>query len=107
MPNKRIMVVEDEKIVAEDIRTCIEEIGYSVCAMAASGNEAIEISIYKKQAELPKAELEVQNRQLQKAESLGRMAGCHPEWPQAFLGKPFNLKQLGEAISQALVDNKR
>ena len=151
MPNNRIMVVEDEKIVAEDIRTSIEEMGYPVCAMAASGSEAIEkanltrpdlilmdivlkgdmdgveaatkikelynipvvyltafgedgvlqrakvaepygyitkpfsdrdlqiaieISIYKKQAEVEKAELEAQNRQLQKAESLGRMAGA-------------------------------
>jgi len=151
MPNKRIMVVEDEKIVAEDIRASVEEMGYFVCAMASSGREAIEkanltrpdlilmdivlqgdmdgveaatqinelykipvvyltafgeddvlqrakvaepygyiikpfndrdlqiaieISIYKKQAEAEKAALEAQARQLQKAESLGRMAGA-------------------------------
>ena len=37
---------------------------------------AIEISIYKSQAEVEKAVLEAQNRQLQKAESLGRMASA-------------------------------
>ncbi len=37
---------------------------------------AIEISIYKKQAEAEKAKLDAQDRQLQKAESLARMAGA-------------------------------
>lgn len=31
------------------------------------------------------------------------MSGKHPEWPQAFLAKPYTGKQLGEAISQALI----
>jgi len=30
------------------------------------------------------------------------MAGEHAEWPQVFLGKPYNLKGLSDAISQAL-----
>jgi len=151
MPNHKVMIVEDEEIVAADIQTSIEKIGYSACATASSGREAIEkagstkpdlilmdivlkgtmdgietaaqikelykipvvyltafgedgtlqrakvaepygyitkpfrdrdlqiaieISIYKKQAEVEKAVLEAQNRQLQKAESLGRMAGA-------------------------------
>ncbi len=151
MPNHKIMIVEDEKIVAADIRASVEKMGYSVCATASSGKEAIdkagltkpdlilmdimlkgtmdgieaatqinelykipvvyltafaeegvlqrammaepygyimkpfrdrdlqiaiEISIYKNQAEVEKAVLEAQNRQLQKAESLGRMAGA-------------------------------
>ena len=151
MPNHKIMIVEDEKIVAADIRASVEKMGYSVCATASSGKEAIdkagltkpdlilmdimlkgtmdgieaatqinelykipvvyltafaeegvlqrammaepygyimkpfrdrdlqiaiEISIYKNQAEVEKAVLEAQNRQLQKAESLGRMASA-------------------------------
>ena len=31
------------------------------------------------------------------------MAGDHPEWPQVFLGKPYKLKELSDAISQALI----
>jgi CheY-like chemotaxis protein len=31
------------------------------------------------------------------------MAGDHPEWPQVFLGKPYKLKGLSDAIGQALV----
>jgi CheY-like chemotaxis protein len=35
------------------------------------------------------------------------MAGDHTEWPQAFLGKPYKLKGLSEAISQALINKKK
>jgi len=151
MPNYKIMIAEDEEIVAADIRTSVEKMGYSVCATVSSGTDAIkkadltrpdlvlmdivlkgsidgieaatqikelyqipvvyltsfaddgmlrrakvaepygyiikpfidrdlqiaiEISIYKKQAETEKAKLDAQNRQLQKAESLARMAGA-------------------------------
>jgi CheY-like chemotaxis protein len=34
------------------------------------------------------------------------MSGDHPELPQAFLGKPYNLKGLSDAISQALRNRK-
>lgn len=36
-----IMIVEDENIVALDIRYSLEKLGYSVCAVVASGEEAI------------------------------------------------------------------
>ena len=42
MPNHKIMIVEDEEIVAADIQTSIEKMGYSVCATASSGLEAIQ-----------------------------------------------------------------
>ncbi|MEI7637875.1 MAG: PAS domain S-box protein, partial [Syntrophus sp. (in: bacteria)] len=42
MSNHKIMIVEDEKIVSEDIRASIEKMGYSACAAASSGKEAIE-----------------------------------------------------------------
>jgi CheY-like chemotaxis protein len=35
------------------------------------------------------------------------MAGDHSEWPQVFLGKPYRLKELGDAIDQALVSRKK
>ncbi len=31
------------------------------------------------------------------------MSGDHPEWPQVFLGKPYRLKGLSDAISEALI----
>jgi PAS domain S-box-containing protein len=37
----RVLVVEDEWVVATDVRGCLEGLGYSVVAIAASGEEAI------------------------------------------------------------------
>ena len=34
------------------------------------------------------------------------MAGDHAEWPQAFLGKPYRLKGLRDAIGRALLHRK-
>ncbi len=42
MTNEKIMIVEDEKIVALDIKCSLEHFGYSVPCMAASGEDAIE-----------------------------------------------------------------
>ncbi len=36
MPLERILIVEDEKIVAEDIRLILEKFGYSVCGIESS-----------------------------------------------------------------------
>ena len=41
MTNEKIMIVEDEKIVALDIKDSLEHFGYSVPCMAASGEDAI------------------------------------------------------------------
>ncbi|MCX5846026.1 MAG: PAS domain S-box protein [Deltaproteobacteria bacterium] len=42
MPKVKILIVEDEKIVAMDIRKSVETMGYFVCAIASSGEEAIQ-----------------------------------------------------------------
>lgn len=41
MLNEKIMIVEDEKIVAEDIRESVEKIGYTACAVVSMGEEAV------------------------------------------------------------------
>ena len=41
MANYKIMIVEDEEIVSADIKLSLEKLGYSVCATASSGMEAI------------------------------------------------------------------
>jgi putative two-component system response regulator len=41
MTKARIMIVEDEEIVADDIRASLEKMGYAVCAMASTGEEAV------------------------------------------------------------------
>ena len=41
IPEKRILVVEDETIVAEDIRRTLHNMGYAVPSIACSGEEAL------------------------------------------------------------------
>jgi len=42
MKRPRIMIVEDEWIIANDIKNCLVDLGYMVTAIAASGQEAME-----------------------------------------------------------------
>ncbi|KTB48426.1 response regulator [Dehalogenimonas alkenigignens] len=44
MAKARLMVVEDEAITAEDIRSSLEGMGYDVVAVAATGEEALRIA---------------------------------------------------------------
>ncbi|MBW2135152.1 MAG: response regulator [Deltaproteobacteria bacterium] len=41
---KRILIVEDERIIAEDLQRTLENLGYSVAAIVPSGEEAVEIA---------------------------------------------------------------
>ncbi len=41
MPKNKILVVEDERIVAKDIQTTLERLGYSITGAVASGKDAI------------------------------------------------------------------
>ncbi|MBD2776142.1 hybrid sensor histidine kinase/response regulator [Iningainema tapete] len=41
MTKKRIIIVEDEQLVADDLRETLEYLGYNVVALVASGEEAI------------------------------------------------------------------
>lgn len=42
MESPRILIVEDEFIIAEDIQESLVDMGYPVCGMAATGENAIE-----------------------------------------------------------------
>jgi PAS domain S-box-containing protein len=44
MEKKKILVVEDERIVAEDIKTKLEHVGYAVAGIASSGEGSIKKS---------------------------------------------------------------
>jgi CheY-like chemotaxis protein len=42
MPPAQILIVEDERIIAAELRRRVTRLGYTVVAMAGSGTEAIE-----------------------------------------------------------------
>ena len=44
MSKNQILIVEDDGIVAEGIKTSLEELGYAVTGIAASGKNALEIA---------------------------------------------------------------
>ena len=44
MSKLQVMIVEDEKVVARDIQKSVEKLGYSVCALVSSGEEAVQKS---------------------------------------------------------------
>ncbi len=45
MNNERILIVEDEKIIAIDLQRRLERFGYSVVGMAGEGNEAVKMAL--------------------------------------------------------------
>jgi PAS domain S-box-containing protein len=48
MSNAKILIVEDEKIVAKDIHHCLRRFGYEVTAIVSTGEEAIQKAIETK-----------------------------------------------------------
>ncbi len=44
MNRNRILIVEDEPIVAEDIKSLLEKLGYEVAGMAANGDQALALA---------------------------------------------------------------
>ena len=45
-PKKQILIVEDEGLIAEDIKRRLERFGYTVTAIASSGEEALRLARY-------------------------------------------------------------
>ena len=41
MPKEKILIVEDERVVAMDIQNRLKDLGYSVCGSASSGEDAV------------------------------------------------------------------
>ncbi len=47
MTNARILVVEDERLVASDISRCLQQLGHEVIATAVSAVEALRQAVRK------------------------------------------------------------
>ena len=73
-PQKRVLVVEDEAIIAADIRSILQELGYNVPAIANSGEEALTLA-EKEKADLVLMDIQIRGKSdgIQTAEKLWKL----------------------------------
>ena len=118
--NGRILVVEDESLVALDLRQALEEFGLEVVGMAASADEALALA-EATQPDLALMDVNIQGTRdgIQTARMLRDQFGvpavfltsysddatiekATKESPYGYLLKPFNLRELKAALQIAL-----
>lgn len=124
-PGRTVLLVEDEKPVRDLAALMLAELGY-VVIQAEDGVQAIEIFRQRKDEircvlcdlTMPRMNgwdtLTAMRRlspgfPIVLASGYDRghvMSGEHVEWPQAFLGKPYELEAMGNAIGLALASGK-
>ena len=116
-----ILLIEDQKIVRKIARAMLAHLGFSVVE-AKDGVESMEV-LRKYRREIRCVLCDLSMPRMDGWETLASLrkiaprlpfilasgydqsqvlSGNHPEWPQAFLGKPYTLRSLSDAISQAL-----
>ena len=116
----RILVVEDQGIVATDIQRCLEDDGFEVTAIAASMDEAIrEASRSRPDLVLMDIRIQGEAAGIDAADHLHRHFGlpivylsahddrdtmlrAHRTEPMAFLFKPFKAAELSRTVEIAL-----
>ncbi len=122
-----VLLVEDEEPVRNMARMMLTRLGYTVLE-AMDGVEAVEIfkqhqdDIHYVLSDLTMPRMDgwetiaalrklspdipvILSSGYDKAQVMAVMAGDHTELPQVFLGKPYKLKELSEAIRQVLGSN--
>jgi PAS domain S-box-containing protein len=124
MANAKILVVEDESIVARDIQSTLESLGYDVPCTVPSGNEAIErtsgthpdlvlmdIRLKGSMDGIESAE-QIRNRfnipvvYLTAYTDDGTLKRAKITGPYAYVLKPFEAKELHVSIEMALYKHK-
>ena len=124
--SRTILLVDDEEMVRDMAAAMLKHLGFTVLE-AKDGIEAVEV-FRQRQNEICLVLCDLTMPRMNGWETLTAlrklapdipvilasgydeaqvMAGDHPEWPQVFLGKPYKLKGLSDAIGQALVNKKK
>lgn len=125
MNKERILVVEDEAVVALSIRTTLEELGYEVVAIVDTGEAAIgEIATLHPDLVLMDIQLAGSMDGIETAEKIHRQFDtpliyltansddatfqhAKSSAPSAFISKPFRKAELGKTIDLALDQHRR
>ncbi|MHB8772483.1 MAG: nuclear transport factor 2 family protein [Syntrophales bacterium] len=121
-----VLLVEDEEMVRDTAAAMLEHLGFSVLS-ARDGIEAVEL-FRRHEDEIRCVLCDLTMPRLSGWETLAAlrgiapdipvilasgydesrvMAGDHSEWPQAFLGKPYTIKGLGDRLKQVLSQGNR
>lgn len=119
----KILVVDDEWIIAEEISECLRRLGYEVCAITSTGEEALEAA-ERHQPDVALMDIRLRGRMdgIEVAEKISERHGipvifltAHMDQrtldrakhvnPFGYLTKPFNERDLGVAIQIALYRN--
>jgi CheY-like chemotaxis protein len=116
----RILIVEDEQIIAADLRNQLRRMGHEVVGMAVSGEEAVEMADQAKpDLVLMDVQLDGKMRGTEAARIIQERSGSRVIFLTAFpgvflrdpsqmtepgicLGKPFSRPQLEAALGAAL-----
>ena len=120
MTEKRILIVEDERIVAEDLKRLLEKMGYAVTGVAASGEDAIK-SVRASRPDLVLMDIRIQGPQdgIETAEHLyaeynvpvsyltayadaPTLERAKATMPFGYILKPFDARSLQTVIELAL-----
>jgi CheY-like chemotaxis protein len=124
--NDTVLIVDDDKLFREIAKIVIKRLGFAVVE-ACDGLDALEVfQQYRNTIRLVLCDVIMPRmdgwetlfalRQLEPHlpvilssgdDRKKVLSGTHPEWPQAFLGKPYGLPELREAISQVIKTNQR
>ena len=125
MPDTQIMVVEDESIIALDLKHSLNRLGYAVSGMAASGESALRkieanrpdlimMDIHLKGemtgiqvAEKIKTDFQIPIVYLTANADSSTFRGAKETDPYGYLLKPFDEKELGIAVEIALHQHKK
>lgn len=120
MSNISILIVEDEGLVAEDLRVKLQQLGYTVAGSTGKGEEAVQMALrLRPQLILMDIQLEGPGDGIQAAEGIraqydvpviyltahsdsATLAGAKTTGPSGYILKPFEMRDLATQIELAL-----
>ncbi|WP_332912932.1 response regulator [Algoriphagus boritolerans] len=122
MNKLKILIVEDELVIAEDLRETLEELGYEVCGIAISSREALAL-IEEKSPDLALLDIQIKGGKdgIELAAEINEnyhlpflMLTSHADIqtinrakevnPYGYLVKPFNEKEILAGIELAMAN---
>jgi CheY-like chemotaxis protein len=121
-PSVPIVIIEDEKVIAYDLRAIIEDMGHTVCGVAEREDEAVELAA-RTRPRVILADIQLKDggsgiaavrKILQRIEAPVIFITAYPEYlltgnapePAFVITKPFNRDTIVAAVSQAIYVSK-